>query len=121
MTYRAKPLEVHAAQWHRGVSIPGVTWSQQGTCGVLRTTRGVLLVTDGEWVVRMGRSEPFVMTDAQFAAAFERIAKPAHCTRASSDAPPSGDHKRLTAADRERINFDHKGAARGYTPDLEMP
>lgn len=59
-----------AERFTRGARLEGVTLSAASGLGVLSTRRGALLVDEGEWVVRVAGSEPFVLTDAEYRASF---------------------------------------------------
>lgn len=61
-----------ASQFTRGARIDGVTTSGASSFGVLSTSRGALLVAEGEWVVRVEGCEPFVLTDGEYRRAFAK-------------------------------------------------
>ena len=126
MTLRAPSLPIDARQWTPGAHLPGLVASSKSSVGVLRTSRGALIVEPGEWVCRLGDAEPFVLTDAQFARSFE-----AECSPPAAPSPCAQQRPRARAAaqrttpapntdTRPRSTLESHRASADYTPDLEM-
>jgi len=127
MTHRALELSVSAHQFRGGTPMRGVKSSALTghSVGVLSTSRGALLISPGEWIVRIGTADAFVLWDAEFRARFEPIApaplKAVPPPPAPKPAEPTPTAPRVvTDADRRRLSREFSARSRGYSPDLEL-